>query len=249
LFAWTASCYVRLVMQFFFYRFVLAAACIATFCAGCGAESSGTNRVVVIGAGLAGLTAALDLKDAGWDVVLFEARDRVGGRVHTLRVPFTDGLHAEAGGESIDDNHEDILGLVDRFGLSVEQRPFNKEINGATFYQGKRWKTADFSAQDPAVEMDYLRFNDALLQAAVGLDPAHPEAFANAAALDAQSLAEFITAQKLNPLAELLINIENRGEYSSEPAQISLLFAVQQAVASMNIPDNAVETKRISGGN
>jgi monoamine oxidase len=236
-------------MPFFSYRFVLAAACIATLSAGCGAEPSSTNRVVVIGAGLAGLTAALDLKDAGWDVVLFEARDRVGGRVHTLRAPFTDGLHAEAGGESIDDNHEDILGLVDRFGLSVEQRPFNKELNGATFYQGKRWKTADFAAQDPTVEMDYVRFNDALLKAAVGLDPAHPEAFANAASLDTQSLAEFITAQNLNPLAEFLINIEYRGEYSSDPAQISLLFVVQQAAAAVNVPDTAVETKRISGGN
>ncbi len=64
------------------------------------------RRVVVVGAGLAGLTAALDLTDAGWDVVVLEARDRVGGRVHTLYDPFSPGLHAEAGGESIDDNHD-----------------------------------------------------------------------------------------------------------------------------------------------
>jgi len=37
------------------------------------------RRVVVVGAGLAGLTAALDLVGAGWDVTVFEARDRVGG--------------------------------------------------------------------------------------------------------------------------------------------------------------------------
>ena len=46
------------------------------------------QRVVVVGAGLAGLTAAPDLTDAGWDVVVLEARDRVGGRVHTLYDPF-----------------------------------------------------------------------------------------------------------------------------------------------------------------
>src|SRR5262245_24233441 len=69
------------------------------------------GRVVVAGAGLAGLTAALDLVDAGWDVVVLEARDRVGGRVHTLYEPFSPGMHAEAGGESIDDNHDRLLAL------------------------------------------------------------------------------------------------------------------------------------------
>src|SRR5262249_44819711 len=46
--------------------------------------ASSAPRVVVVGAGLAGLTAAIDLTEAGWDVVVLEARDRVGGRVHTL---------------------------------------------------------------------------------------------------------------------------------------------------------------------
>lgn len=91
--------------------------------------------------------------------------------------PFADGLHAEGGGESIDDNHQDILDLVDRFGLSVELRPFNKDLDGATLYQGKRSTIADFVAHDPALEMDYVPFNDALLKAAGDIDPAHPEAF------------------------------------------------------------------------
>src|SRR5580765_654582 len=68
------------------------------------------RRVVVVGAGLAGLTAALALRDAGWDVVVLEARGRVGGRVHTLYggetgVPLDRGLRADVGGESIDDTH------------------------------------------------------------------------------------------------------------------------------------------------
>jgi Flavin containing amine oxidoreductase len=51
--------------------------------------ASSAPRVVVVGAGLAGLTAALDLTESGWDVVVLEARDRVGGRVHTIYDPFS----------------------------------------------------------------------------------------------------------------------------------------------------------------
>jgi monoamine oxidase len=58
------------------------------------------RRVIVVGAGLAGLTAAVRLRDARWDVVVLEARTRVGGRVHTVYggeegVPFDRGLRAE----------------------------------------------------------------------------------------------------------------------------------------------------------
>ena len=58
--------------------------------------------VLVAGAGLAGLTAARDLNALGADVTVVEARDRVGGRVWTIRDGFTDGQHAEAGGDLID---------------------------------------------------------------------------------------------------------------------------------------------------
>src|SRR5438552_4463868 len=67
-------------------------------------DDGARRRVVIVGAGLAGLTAALALGAAGWDTVVLEARSRVGGRVHTLRQPFSPGQHAEAGGESIDDD-------------------------------------------------------------------------------------------------------------------------------------------------
>src|SRR3954464_13873638 len=68
-------------------------------------ESSVRGRVVVVGAGLAGLTAAHELSRAGFDVSVLEARDRIGGRVHTVRSPFRSGQHAEAGGEYIDVVH------------------------------------------------------------------------------------------------------------------------------------------------
>lgn len=56
-----------------------------------------SQRVVVVGAGLAGLAAAHELVRAGHDVTVIEARSRAGGRVHTIRRPFADDLYAEAG--------------------------------------------------------------------------------------------------------------------------------------------------------
>ena len=58
-----------------------------------------------MGAGLAGLSAAYELDRAGHDVVVLEAQVRPGGRVQTLRSPFSDGLYAEAGAARIPDNH------------------------------------------------------------------------------------------------------------------------------------------------
>ena len=86
------------------------------------------RRVVVAGAGLAGLTAALTLRDAGWEVVVLEARSRVGGRVHTVHggadgVPLAPGLRVELGGEWIDESHVGLLGLLARFGIATEHRP------------------------------------------------------------------------------------------------------------------------------
>ncbi|MBE2998907.1 FAD-dependent oxidoreductase [Nocardiopsis sp. HNM0947] len=72
---------------------------------------------VVIGAGAAGLMAALELTAAGYDVEVIEARERVGGRAHTVRFP--DGRFANAGAEWVNPEHHEVLGLVDRYGLGL----------------------------------------------------------------------------------------------------------------------------------
>ena len=68
--------------------------------------------MIVAGAGLAGLVAARDLESAGAKVTVVEARDRVGGRVHTLRTGFTDGLHAEAGADLIEAEQSFVFELA-----------------------------------------------------------------------------------------------------------------------------------------
>src|SRR5262245_35390121 len=75
--------------------------------------------VVVAGAGLAGLCAARDLMRRGAEVTVFEARDRVGGRVHTIRDGFLESQHAEAGGDMIDEDHDQVRHLAEDLGLSL----------------------------------------------------------------------------------------------------------------------------------
>src|SRR4051794_26053391 len=67
--------------------------------------ASPPKRILILGAGMSGLAAGLHLKELEHDVVILEARSRPGGRVHTVREPFSDGLYAEAGAGRIPPTH------------------------------------------------------------------------------------------------------------------------------------------------
>ena len=75
--------------------------------------------VLVVGAGLAGLSAARDLTALGATVTVVEARDRVGGRAWTIREGFKDGQHAEGGADLIDGAQEEIHKLAAELGLEL----------------------------------------------------------------------------------------------------------------------------------
>ena len=62
------------------------------------------KKIIIIGAGMAGLSAGYELSQAGHDITILEARTIPGGRVHTIREPFSDGLYAEAGAARIPDD-------------------------------------------------------------------------------------------------------------------------------------------------
>jgi monoamine oxidase len=83
-------------------------------------QGSFARRVIVVGGGLAGLAAAYELGRAGFDVTILEARTRPGGRVHTMREPFSDGLYAEAGASRIQDSHAFTLRYVKQFNLTLD---------------------------------------------------------------------------------------------------------------------------------
>jgi monoamine oxidase len=75
--------------------------------------------VIVAGAGLAGLAAARDLSAMGAAVTVVEARDRVGGRVHTSRSGFAASQHGELGGDMIDEGHSQLRQLAGELGLKL----------------------------------------------------------------------------------------------------------------------------------
>ena len=95
------------------------------------------KKVIIIGAGLAGLSAAYELTQAGHDVTVLEARTRPGGRVHTLRDHFADGLYAEAGASRIPNHHHFTIKYVELFGLTLD--PFEPvDLPSIYHVRGKR---------------------------------------------------------------------------------------------------------------
>jgi len=72
-------------------------------------QKAPAKKVIVIGAGLAGLAAAYELTQAGHEVTVLEVRLRPGGRVRTLREPFSDGLYAEAGARIFSDSYPRLI--------------------------------------------------------------------------------------------------------------------------------------------
>jgi len=122
------------------------------------------KRVVVLGAGLAGLTAAYRLKNQGYEVTVIEGQDRVGGRVLTVRDGFEAGGHAEMGATRIFSTHAAILKYVDLFGLGP-LAPY--DLGDRAFYMrgrrfmpppaGQPWPIADMSEAERANPFAFLQ--------------------------------------------------------------------------------------------
>ena len=95
------------------------------------------KKLLILGAGMAGLAAGYELSKLGHHVTILEARTRPGGRVCTLRDRFADGLYAEAGAARIRDNHHLTLKYVKAFDLPLE--PFYpSNLKAVRYDQGDR---------------------------------------------------------------------------------------------------------------
>ena len=111
------------------------------------------KRVIVVGAGMAGLIAAYELLRAGHDPIILEAQERVGGRVYTMRDPFAPGLYAEAGAMRIPRAHTLTMAYVEKFGLAVS--PFVMSNPKAYYHlHGRRHRVEDTEADPDCLEFD-----------------------------------------------------------------------------------------------
>lgn len=112
------------------------------------------KKVIVIGAGMAGLVAAYELLRAGHDPLILEARQRVGGRVYTMRDPFAPGLYAEAGAMRIPKAHTLTMAYIEKFGLSTS--PFTMS-NPKAFYhlRGRRRRMEEKELDPDETDFDF----------------------------------------------------------------------------------------------
>jgi monoamine oxidase len=207
------------------------------------------KTVTVIGAGLAGLSAAYDLHRAGWKVIVLEARGRVGGRVHTVR-SFSNGLVAEGGGEFIEESHTRMIALADQFGLKLAP-------SGSWRGGDKDWASFDGKSGRMADEtvwgLNLVEEVERGWELMTGLsqyvpDPYQPQTAKDASRLDSQSALDWIESQVLHPFAKKYFIQHIRSEYTCEPECLSLLDLARNAKMYYSILERP-PSMRVIGGN
>lgn len=197
------------------------------------------SKVIVAGAGLAGLSAARALEARGAAVTVVEARDRVGGRVWTLRDEFTARQHAEAGADLIEEEQEHVLTLARELGL----KPVRILREGFGFYgpdaRGKRriqvWP-GTFATAGRMLKSDVEDFKlaEERWDSAV------------AARLGRTSVSEWLDEQRA-PAAFKAAMRGFRGFFLADPEDLSMLPLVEQ-FAESGTPGQG-DIFRIPGGN
>ncbi|MFG2205745.1 flavin monoamine oxidase family protein [Streptomyces sp. NPDC048638] len=187
------------------------------------------HDVIVLGAGLAGLAAARDLSAAGADVLVLEARDRVGGRVEQAVLP--GGRLVQLGGEVVGRAHHAYLALAAELGLTLVPsyvaepgRMVRATAEGVSAGDPPHW----FGPGDDAC---HLRVTDAFVALAGTVDPHDPWSHPHAEALDRLSVGAWLRSEGASPAVVRLWEIGRLALADGSCERTSLLAALRKHAA------------------
>lgn len=212
--------------------------------------SSIEHDVVVIGAGATGLTAALRLHERGLDVVVVEARDRVGGRLETREV---DGQMLEIGGQWVSPDQTALLETLDRLGLDT----YSRYREGDSVYIGADGRalrfTGDIFPGGERTEAEIERLIGVLDLLVAETDPAAPWAHPLAHDYDRISFSAWLEEQTDDAEARANIALFVADAMLTKPAHsFSLLQALLMAASaggfSHLVDADFILDKRVVGG-
>lgn len=212
-----------------------------------------TGRVVVVGAGLAGLCAARVLVDAGVDVTVVEARDRVGGR--TERGTTGDGTPIELGGQWIGPTQNRMYELVDELGLAT----FPTYNTGETVIHlgARRLRVAAHRGAmprlNPFVLADLAQGLARFDRLATRVDLDAPWRGPRAVELDGETFESWIRRNLRTAVGREYLRVATEAVFSTQSGDLSLLHALFYARSGSGLEtllstDRGAQQDRIVGG-
>lgn len=209
----------------------------------------GISPVLVVGAGIAGLTAAYRLKQAGVPVNIIEARNRVGGRIRSLPNVVGTGIRTELGGEYIDTAHVCMRGLAEELGFTVVDlfESFKGLIPETYFFEGRSIPIEeiirDFAPAAQQIEADLESIEN--FESYAIPDPP-------TAALDRIPLSEYLERLPTTPTLRKLLDVAYvlwEGREIQEQSCINLLYNIGTEPGEFALYGESDERYQIQGGN